>query len=47
MLFHLFRENRSSGPKGHEDDDVYAGDKSPAYPKTGKSGNLIESRRDG
>jgi hypothetical protein len=26
-------KNRTSGPKGHEDDNVYAGDKSPAYPE--------------
>jgi hypothetical protein len=28
-----FKE-RTSGPEGHKDDNVYAGDKSPAYPKT-------------
>ncbi len=35
MLF-LFvpAKNRTSGPKGRKDDNVYAGDKSPAYPKT-------------
>jgi hypothetical protein len=35
MLF-LFDPAKSptSGPKGHKDDDVYAGDKSPAYPRT-------------
>jgi hypothetical protein len=35
MLF-LFgsAKNDTSGPKGHEDDNVYAGDKSPAYPVT-------------
>jgi hypothetical protein len=26
-------KNRTSGPKGYEDDNVYAGDKSPAYPE--------------
>ena len=26
-------KNRTSGPKGHKDDNVYAGDKSPAYPE--------------
>jgi hypothetical protein len=26
-------KNRTSGPKGHKHDNVYAGDKSPAYPK--------------
>ena len=26
-------KSRTSGPKGHNDDNVYAGDKSPAYPK--------------
>jgi hypothetical protein len=26
-------KNRTSGPKGHKDDKVYAGDKSPAYPE--------------
>jgi hypothetical protein len=25
-------EKKTSGPKGHEDRNVYAGDKSPAYP---------------
>jgi hypothetical protein len=25
--------NRTSGPKGYKDDNVYAGDKSPAYPE--------------
>jgi hypothetical protein len=25
-------KNRTSGPKGHKDDNVYTGDKSPAYP---------------
>jgi len=35
MLF-LFvpAKNRTSGPKGHRYDNVYAGDKSPAYPET-------------
>jgi hypothetical protein len=26
-------KNPTSGPKGHKHDNVYAGDKSPAYPK--------------
>ncbi len=26
-------KNRTSGPKGHKDGDVNAGDKSPAYPE--------------
>jgi hypothetical protein len=26
-------KNRTSGPKGHKDDNVYAENKSPAYPK--------------
>jgi hypothetical protein len=33
---HRFRpymsRKRTSGPEGHDDDNVYAGDKSPAYP---------------
>jgi hypothetical protein len=35
MLF-LFvpAKHRTSGPKGHKYDNVYAGDKSPAYPET-------------
>jgi hypothetical protein len=34
MLFPFAPEkNRTSGPKGHKGDKVYAGDKSPAYPK--------------
>jgi hypothetical protein len=34
MLFPLApAKNRTSGPKGHKDDNVYAGDKSPAYPE--------------
>jgi hypothetical protein len=27
-------KNRTSGPKGHKGDNVYARDKSPAYPET-------------
>jgi hypothetical protein len=27
------KEERTSGPKGLKDDNVYAGDKSPAYPE--------------
>jgi hypothetical protein len=35
MLFLSVRTmNRTSGPKGHEGDYVYAVDKSPAYPET-------------
>jgi hypothetical protein len=30
---HFSAKNRTSGPKGREDDKVYAGDKSPAYPE--------------
>jgi hypothetical protein len=26
-------KNRTSGPKGHKGDNIYAGDKSPAYPE--------------
>jgi hypothetical protein len=31
---------RTSGPKGHKDDDIYAGDKSPAYPRDDFSSGL-------
>jgi hypothetical protein len=34
-------KNRTSGPKGHNDDKVYAGDKSPAYPKDEVFRNLF------
>jgi hypothetical protein len=35
MLFrYSSAKNRASGPKGHKGDNVYAGDKSPAYPET-------------
>ncbi len=35
MLFRFSSaKNRTSGPKGHKDDDVHTGDKSPAYPET-------------
>jgi hypothetical protein len=34
MLFAIApAKNRTSGPKGHKDANVYAGDKSPAYPE--------------
>jgi hypothetical protein len=29
----VHKSSRIIGPKGHEDDNVYAGDKSPAYPQ--------------
>ncbi len=29
-------KSRTSGPKGHKDDNVHAGDKSPAYHLTAK-----------
>ena len=31
LLPFLLAKNRTSGPKGHKGDNVYAGDKSPAY----------------
>jgi hypothetical protein len=34
-------KNRTSGPKGHKDDIVYAGDKSPAYPEDGFSASCL------
>jgi hypothetical protein len=35
MLFRFVpAKNHTSGPKGRKDDNVCAGDKSPAYPKT-------------
>jgi hypothetical protein len=42
MLF-LFvpAKNRTSGPKGHKYDNVYAGDKSPAHPETEFFGSLF------
>jgi hypothetical protein len=38
-----FKE-RTSGPKGHKDDNVYAVDKSPAYPKTDFFRSLYSSQ---
>jgi hypothetical protein len=34
LLVFVPAKNRTSGPKGRKDDNVCAGDKSPAYPKT-------------
>jgi hypothetical protein len=42
MLFLIVHaKNRTSGPKGHKYDNVYAGDKSPAYPETEFFGSLF------
>jgi hypothetical protein len=44
MLFQFSpAKNLTSGPKGHKDDNVYAGDKSPAYPE-GESFRSLFSR---
>jgi hypothetical protein len=41
MLFLIVHaKNRTSGPKGHKYDNVYAGDKSPAYPETDEGFSL-------
>ena len=36
-------ENGTSGPKDHEHDDFYAGDKSPAYPEDTSSSSAGEA----
>jgi hypothetical protein len=36
-------KNRTSGPKGHKGDKVYAGDKSPAYPAACEAVPFVES----